>query len=81
MDAMSKTLASVGLIWSLLVVCVFGSSSDAVGCNCEDDGFFGYRNIMETQRVSDLMIAFAYFSIPIELLYFVTCSNGYYLNS
>ncbi|KAM0016151.1 putative non-specific serine/threonine protein kinase [Helianthus debilis subsp. tardiflorus] len=73
MDAMSKTLASVGLIWLLLVVCVFGS--DAVGCNCEDDGFFGYRNIMETQRVSDLMIAFAYFSIPIELLYFVTCSN------
>ncbi|KAI7731053.1 hypothetical protein M8C21_032077 [Ambrosia artemisiifolia] len=72
MDAMSKTLASV-FIWLLLVVCVLGSDPGA--CNCEDDGFFGYRNIMETQRVSDMMIAVAYFSIPIELLYFVSCSN------
>ncbi|KAJ9536876.1 hypothetical protein OSB04_029609 [Centaurea solstitialis] len=30
---------------------------------------------METQRVSDFLIAVAYFSIPIELLYFVSCSN------
>ncbi|KAM0008110.1 putative non-specific serine/threonine protein kinase [Helianthus debilis subsp. tardiflorus] len=30
---------------------------------------------METQRVSDFLIAIAYFSIPIELLYFVSCSN------
>ncbi|KAI3695640.1 hypothetical protein L1987_78639 [Smallanthus sonchifolius] len=55
---------------------VYGSSSSdaAGGCNsnCEVDG---YRNLMETQRVSDMMIAVAYFSIPIELLYFVTCSN------
>ncbi|CAI9259252.1 unnamed protein product [Lactuca saligna] len=76
---MSKTLASLGLI-SLLVVGVLaidddGSENGFGGCNCEVEGFFGYRNIMETQRVSDFLIAVAYFSIPIELLYFVSCSN------
>ncbi|XP_071704024.1 ethylene receptor 2-like [Rutidosis leptorrhynchoides] len=79
MDAMSKTLASLGLI-SLLLVCVFASDDDGsdngfTGCNCEVEGFFGYKNIMEIQRVSDFLIAVAYFSIPIELLYFVSCSN------
>nr|AAQ15123.1 putative ethylene receptor ETR2 [Lactuca sativa] len=76
---MSKTLASLGLI-SLLLVGVLavdddGSENGFGGCNCEVEGFFGYRNIMETQRVSDFLIAVAYFSIPIELLYFVSCSN------
>ncbi|GJY44744.1 ethylene receptor 2-like protein [Tanacetum coccineum] len=77
---MWKTYASLGLI-SLLFVCVFASSDEDgsdngfSGCNCEVEGFFGYRNIMETQRVSDFLIAVAYFSIPIELLYFVSCSN------
>nr|GEV95550.1 ethylene receptor 2-like [Tanacetum cinerariifolium] len=80
MDAMWKTFASLGLI-SLLFVCVFASSDENgsdngfSGCNCEAEGFFGYRNIMETQRVSDFLIAVAYFSIPIELLYFISCSN------
>nr|XP_043611362.1 ethylene receptor 2-like [Erigeron canadensis] len=76
MDAMSKTLASFGLI-ALLLVCVFASDDDGSdnGCNCEVEGFFGYRNIMEAQRVSDFLIAIAYFSIPIELLWFVSCSN------
>ncbi|KAI3707464.1 hypothetical protein L6452_26009 [Arctium lappa] len=81
MDAMSKTLSSLGLI-SLLLICVLASDDGFVGsdngfggCNCEIEGFFGSRNIMETQRVSDFLIAVAYFSIPIELLYFVSCSN------
>ena len=30
---------------------------------------------MEAQRVSDVFIAIAYFSIPIELLWFISCSN------
>ncbi|XP_019057605.1 PREDICTED: ethylene receptor 2 [Tarenaya hassleriana] len=45
-------------------------------CNCDDEGsFWSIENILETQRVSDFLIAVAYFSIPIELLYFVSCSN------
>ena len=39
-------------------------------------GVFGStESILETQRVGDFLIAVAYFSIPIELLYFVSCSN------
>ncbi|KAK9059016.1 hypothetical protein SSX86_021635 [Deinandra increscens subsp. villosa] len=71
---MSKTSPSLAIIF-LLLICVSASDNGYSGCNCEVEGFFGYRNIMETQRVSDLLIAVAYFSIPIELLYFVSCSN------
>uniref|UniRef100_A0A7N0UE24 Ethylene receptor n=1 Tax=Kalanchoe fedtschenkoi TaxID=63787 RepID=A0A7N0UE24_KALFE len=44
-------------------------------CMCDIEGFWRAENIFECQRVSDLLIAVAYFSIPIELLYFVSCSN------
>ncbi|KAK1418845.1 hypothetical protein QVD17_27992 [Tagetes erecta] len=71
---MAKTLSSFAVIF-LLLVSVSASDNGFSGCNCEVEGFFGYRNIMETQRVSDFLIAVAYFSIPIELLYFVSCSN------
>ncbi|KAF5775691.1 putative non-specific serine/threonine protein kinase [Helianthus annuus] len=71
---MSKTLSIFAAV-SLLLICVSASENGFSGCNCEAEGFFGYRNIMETQRVSDFLIAVAYFSIPIELLYFVSCSN------
>lgn len=37
--------------------------------------FLSIHNILECQRVSDFLIAIAYFSIPIELLYFISCSN------
>ncbi|KAK1430414.1 hypothetical protein QVD17_13123 [Tagetes erecta] len=59
----------------MLLIGVSASDNGFSGCNCELEGFFGYRNIMEAQRVSDLLIAVAYFSIPIELLWFVSCSN------
>ncbi|KAD4178156.1 hypothetical protein E3N88_26747 [Mikania micrantha] len=71
---MSKTSVSLATVF-LLLICVSASDNGFSGCNCELEGFFGYRNIMETQRVSDFLIAVAYFSIPIELLYFVSCSN------
>ncbi|KAI3804278.1 hypothetical protein L1987_25699 [Smallanthus sonchifolius] len=71
---MSKTSACLAIVF-LLLICVSASDNGFSGCNCELEGFFGYRNIMETQRVSDFLIAVAYFSIPIELLYFVSCSN------
>ncbi|GER56955.1 ethylene receptor [Striga asiatica] len=45
-------------------------------CNCEDDGgFWTIETILNCQRVSDFMISVAYFSIPIELLYFLSCST------
>ncbi|KAK4755700.1 hypothetical protein SAY87_009457 [Trapa incisa] len=45
-------------------------------CICEDEGsLWSIESILECQRVSDFLIAVAYFSIPIELLYFVSCSN------
>ncbi|KAL7081204.1 hypothetical protein ACP275_14G025100 [Erythranthe tilingii] len=45
-------------------------------CNCDDESFFfSIETILECQRISDFLIAVAYFSIPIELLYFVSCSN------
>ncbi|XP_076890657.1 ethylene receptor 2-like [Bidens hawaiensis] len=71
---MSKALLSLATVF-LLLICVSGSDTGFSGCNCEAEGFFGYSNIMQTQRVSDFLIAIAYFSIPIELLYFISCSD------
>lgn len=48
---------------------------NSLSCNCDDEGLWGLQSILECQRVSDFLIAVAYFSIPIELLYFVSCSN------
>ncbi|KAI3459477.1 hypothetical protein Pfo_016140 [Paulownia fortunei] len=71
---MSKALASV-----LLTLSFFLSISAAADgfprCNCDEEGFWSIETILECQRVSDFMIAVAYFSIPVELLYFVSCSN------
>ncbi|KAJ9547588.1 LOW QUALITY PROTEIN: hypothetical protein OSB04_020131 [Centaurea solstitialis] len=75
MNPMSKTLTSLASILLLSSLCVSASENGFSTCNCEIEGFLGYRNIMETQRVSDFLIAVAYFSIPIELLYFISCSN------
>ncbi|XP_052208321.1 ethylene receptor 2-like [Diospyros lotus] len=71
---MLKTLASVILISSFL-----SSASSADNgyprCDCTVEGFLSAESIMQCQKASDLLIAVAYFSIPIELLYFVSCSN------
>ncbi|KAJ6384300.1 hypothetical protein OIU78_027578 [Salix suchowensis] len=72
---MLKALAPRFLLISYLVILVSASDNDFVNCNCDDEGFWSIRNILECQRVSDFFIAVAYFSIPIELLYFVSCSN------
>ncbi|CAM0943149.1 unnamed protein product [Alopecurus aequalis] len=43
-------------------------------CNCDgagSGGFWSIENIFRWQKVSDLLIAAAYFSIPLEILYFV----------
>ncbi|KAL9686977.1 hypothetical protein QQ045_031373 [Rhodiola kirilowii] len=70
---MLKTLAP-GIIVSLLLASVTAAEDDD-RCNCEVEGFWSAERIFECQRVSDFLIAVAYFSIPIELLYFVSCSN------
>ncbi|KAI4345767.1 hypothetical protein L6164_012863 [Bauhinia variegata] len=65
-----------GLLISSLLVCVFATENVFPRCNCDDEGsLWTFESILECQRVSDFFIAVAYFSIPIELLYFVSCSN------
>ncbi|KAI3954596.1 hypothetical protein MKW98_019727 [Papaver atlanticum] len=48
-------------------------------CSCYDEadtvvGMWTLDDIHHLQKVSDLLIATAYFSIPLELFYFVSCS-------
>lgn len=73
---MLKDLSKLVLVFSLLISFVASSMDDSYSrCNCDEDGFWSIENILDCQRVSDFLIAVAYFSIPIELLYFVSCSN------
>nr|GMD81944.1 ethylene receptor 2-like [Ipomoea batatas] len=55
---------------------VLAAADNGVRCNCDDiEGVWSIESILECQKVSDFLIAVAYFSIPIELLYFISCSN------
>ncbi|KAL9662845.1 hypothetical protein QQ045_027680 [Rhodiola kirilowii] len=68
------------LAWVVLTASVTGLASAVMdhefpNCNCDDEGLLSISNILECQKVSDFLIAVAYFSIPIELLYFLSCSN------
>lgn len=65
-----------GLLISSLFF-VVAASNGFSNCNCDDDGdsLWAIESILKCQKVSDLLIALAYFSIPIELGYFVSCSN------
>ncbi|KAJ3679935.1 hypothetical protein LUZ60_016213 [Juncus effusus] len=46
-------------------------------CTCDgsETHSWSLESILHCQKVSDFLIATAYFSIPLELLYFATCSN------
>ncbi|KAG6513730.1 ethylene receptor 2-like [Zingiber officinale] len=71
---MFKSLCYGLLTFSLLL----SASAIDIGyqpCHCDGGGFWNVVNIFQCQKVSDLLIAAAYFSIPLELLYFATCSN------
>ncbi|KAE8717646.1 Ethylene receptor 2 [Hibiscus syriacus] len=74
---MLKALAlAPGLLISSLLLSASAAAAGFPRCNCDDEGsFWSTEGILETQRVSDFLIAVAYFSIPVELLYFVSCSN------
>ncbi|KAF7012799.1 unnamed protein product [Triticum aestivum] len=53
-----------------------GDFSHCGGCDDADEGsLWSTDNILQCQKVSDFLIATAYFSIPLELLYFTTCSD------
>nr|GMD58996.1 protein EIN4 [Ipomoea batatas] len=62
------------LFLALFIASVFVSVS-AIDCHCDEEGVWGIESILECQKVSDFLIAVAYFSIPLELLYFISCAN------
>lgn len=65
----------IGVLILYLIISISAEEDDFSGCNCEDEGWWSVESIMHCQKVSDFLIAIAYFSIPIELLYFISCSN------
>jgi ethylene receptor len=54
----------------LLILAAAPAAEGCAHCAC-DGGFWTLDNIFKWQKVSDLLIAAAYFSIPLEILYFV----------
>lgn len=75
LGAMLKLLVLWLLIASLIISISASDNDDFSHCHCEDEGFWNIHTILECQKVSDFLIAVAYFSIPIELLYFLSCAN------
>ncbi|KAK4357056.1 hypothetical protein RND71_022666 [Anisodus tanguticus] len=75
MDAMLKSVAS--WLFILSFVASLSVADGKIECDCvdDDDTFWSVDTILFAQRVSDFFIAVAYFSIPIEIIYFVSCSN------
>ncbi|XP_028127349.1 ethylene receptor 2-like [Camellia sinensis] len=71
---MLKTLA-YGLLISSFLFSISAADNGFPRCDCNEEGFWSTENILTCQKVSDFLIAVAYFSIPVELLYFVSCSN------
>ncbi|KAL0392787.1 UNVERIFIED_CONTAM: Ethylene receptor 2 [Sesamum radiatum] len=71
---MLKALASL-LFFLLFFLSISAAENGFPRCNCDEEGSWSIDTIMECQRVSDFLIAVAYFSIPVELLYFVSCST------
>ncbi|XP_057720552.1 protein EIN4 [Arachis stenosperma] len=64
------------LVFSL-VLSVYAMDVEFGPCNnCDDEeGIWTIQSILVCQKVSDFFIAIAYFSIPLELLYFISYSN------
>lgn len=68
---MSKLFGVIGffILSAFVVVCAYGND-----CNCDDE-LEAVQNAKIYEIVSDYLIGLAYFSIPLELLYFVSRSN------
>ncbi|CAN4096071.1 unnamed protein product [Withania somnifera] len=43
--------------------------------DCDEEGIWSIHTILESQKLCDFLIAIAYFSIPLELVYFISCSD------
>ncbi|KAI3507089.1 hypothetical protein L1887_21851 [Cichorium endivia] len=71
---MFKSLFFRFLIASLVITVSLADDNEFTHCHCDDEGSWN-AHLIESQRVSDFLIAIAYFSIPLELLYFLSCSN------
>ncbi|KAI3735541.1 hypothetical protein L6452_15043 [Arctium lappa] len=70
---MLKSVVLLLLISSLIISISVDQLSH---CHCDDDDDGSWNlHILETQGVSDFLIAIVYFSIPLELLYFLSRSN------
>lgn len=65
----------LGLLIVSSIISVSALDNEFSHCHCDDEGYWSLHSILECQRVSDFLIAVAYFSIPLELLYFISCSN------
>ncbi|XP_060212579.1 protein EIN4-like [Lycium barbarum] len=65
----------LGFLISLFIISVIATDNEFTNCNCDEEGIWSIYNILECQKVSDFLIAIAYFSIPLELLYFISCSD------
>ncbi|ERM94935.1 hypothetical protein AMTRI_Chr07g29810 [Amborella trichopoda] len=63
------------LISCYLLLSVSATDREFPCSNCDDDGLWSIATILQWQKVSDFLIALAYFSIPLELFYFITCST------
>ncbi|KAF7081474.1 hypothetical protein CFC21_085412 [Triticum aestivum] len=71
-----RRLAPLLLLLALApaAVAAVGGDVEYPHCSCDGGGgggFWSMDNIFRWQKVSDLLIAAAYFSIPLEILYFV----------
>eukprot|EP00250_Pteridium_aquilinum_P017391 c23609_g1_i1 orf=762-3074(-) len=62
------------LVIGLAVVDLPSSQDKLSSCSCDENGW-NLEGLMRIQLGSDFLIALAYFSIPIELLYFISCSE------
>lgn len=73
---MLETPISRSCFGGLLMFSQLVALSAADRCGCDDEGsLWTLEAIFRCQKTSDLLIAVAYFSIPIELLWFVSCSS------
>ncbi|CAL5322066.1 unnamed protein product [Camellia sinensis] len=71
---MVKAIA-LWLLVACLLISVSAIDNGFAHYHCDDEGLWSIHSILECQKVSDFLIAIAYFSIPVELLYFISCSS------
>ncbi|KAL3684306.1 hypothetical protein R1sor_002328 [Riccia sorocarpa] len=70
------TLLMTLTVVTAVVAATVTSPPGIPGCTCEDEAWASPdEGMTRCQLASDFLIALAYFSIPLELVYFVSCSH------